>query len=98
MTTVEVGLTGELCHIRAPALRRDLEDAIATGAQRVVIDLAGVSMLAAAGLTELARASNALHAEGRTLVLRRPAGLVRRVIEITGFAGLLDEKALAPTH
>ena len=98
MSDVEVYLTGEICHLAAPALRRTLDDAVASARHAVVVDLAGVSLLGAAGLTELARASVALEQDGRALRLRGPVGLVRRVIDIAGFSALLDEKALAPSH
>jgi anti-anti-sigma factor len=55
---------------------------------RVVLSLEGVTFIDSSGLRGLIQAQRSIRDRGDDLVLRRPAPVVRRLLEITG---LLDE-------
>jgi len=75
---LRIDLFGELDVASAPVLARTVPPR--TAAPAVVLDLARLSFLDAAGLRQLI----ALVSEGRAVTLRCPSRLVRRVLEVTG--------------
>ena len=76
-------VTGELDLVTAPLLRTELE-ARRGGADRVVLDLAGVEYIDSTGLVLLLEATREAQGAGWTLALSRDIGpAVARLLEIT---------------
>ena len=65
-------------------LRGALQAAVAASPGVVDVDLGGVTFLDCTGIGELVRAYHEARDGGRTLVVSRPQGIVRRVLELTG--------------
>jgi anti-anti-sigma factor len=65
-----------------------LTEAVVLRPGRVVLSLEDVTFIDSSGLRGLIQAQRVLQDRGDDLVLRRPAAVVRRLLEITG---LLDE-------
>jgi anti-anti-sigma factor len=84
-------LSGALDLTSAPALDRYLVEQTATDPAHLVLDLAAVRFLAAAGIGPIMQARRALGGRGR-VHLTGVAGnrLVERVITLTGVGSLLD--------
>jgi anti-sigma B factor antagonist len=57
----------------------------------VIVDLRGVSFLDASGIGTLASARNQLLETGGDLRLRKPQGMVRKVLEVTGLASWIED-------
>ncbi|MCX5215916.1 STAS domain-containing protein [Kitasatospora sp. NBC_00240] len=81
-----VQAAGELDLDAAPILDTALHRALAAdpSADRLVIDLAGVTFCDSSGLGALLRARIATEQAGLTLHLARPAHAVAKVLELTG--------------
>ena len=60
----------------------------------VTVDLAGITFIDSSALHALIAAHQALADAGRTLVIVEPAPVVRRILEITDLADVLE----APPH
>lgn len=88
--TVEVD--GEVDAYTAPLLEACLDAQLdRTGLRTLVVDLEQVTFLGAAGVAVLVRAHARCAAQGARLVLRTPReGIVRRALQITGGADLLE--------
>lgn len=78
-----VVLVGRLDVRGAPAARDALHAALAAGAGRLVVDLAGVELLDATGLGVLVGAHRRARLEGRELVLRDATPRVARLLSLT---------------
>jgi anti-anti-sigma factor len=79
--------------LRAPAtakLRRRVEALVGRGERQVVLDLADLSDIDAAGIGELVRAFNAMKAAGGVLQISHPSRHVRKLLQVTGVLGLLN--------
>lgn len=92
--TQEAGHT--VAHIRGEidmATCERLRDAIEPHlgpAQRVVLDLSGVSFMDSSCLKVLVQARTTLTADDGALILRNPSDAARRVLTLTGMADLFD--------
>jgi anti-sigma B factor antagonist len=75
---------GELDAYSAPTLDASVEELIAGGSRRLVIDLEGVGFIDSSGLRSLIRARKQLGDEASALQLRRPQPSTVRLLEITG--------------
>jgi anti-anti-sigma factor len=64
-------------------------EVLATDAPAIVIDVQMLRYLESACLRGLLHAHSAAEADGRTLVVHGATGIVRRVLEVAGVAGLL---------
>jgi anti-sigma B factor antagonist len=80
---VLITVAGEIDIATAPQLRDRLA-ALAASGRRLVVDLAQVSFLGAAGLDVLAAAARQARARGGGLGVVSPRPLVRRLFAITG--------------
>lgn len=56
----------------------------------VIVDLSGVTFLDSSGLRVLVEAHHDAQANGGSLLLRRPASVVRRLLEVSGLLGHLS--------
>lgn len=78
-----VTAVGEVDLLTAPRLRRELARA---RERTIVVDLTGVTFLAAAGLSVLLAANDEARAGGRRFGLIGAAGTARRSLEVSGVA------------
>ena len=81
--------------LRAPVsakLRRRVEALLGRGERQVVLDLADVSDIDAAGIGELVRAFNAMRAAGGVLQIAHASRHVGKVLQVTGVLGLLNRE------
>lgn len=86
-----LSLAGDLDPATAPELDARLQDLIADAAvSSVVIDLAEIAFMDSSGLRVLVAASAALGERSGSLVLRNPSTNIRRVLEVTGLASLVE--------
>lgn len=79
-----VEVTGEVDATTAPTLAGAIDALLAAGTTRVVLDLAGTSLLDSTGIGVLVWGNRQLRSAGGALALARAPRLVRRVLEITG--------------
>lgn len=77
-------LSGELDIASAPSLERSIETLASEGAERVVIDLSGVTFMDSTGLRALLLAQQRTSGNGHELRLRRGPRQVQRVFELSG--------------
>lgn len=84
-----VMLAGEADIYSAPLLAALLQEAVATGAPSVVVDMALVSFCDAAGLGLLVRTGNELAVRDARLSVRAAPVFLRRLLDVTGLTGPL---------
>jgi anti-anti-sigma factor len=87
-------VSGEVCHYTAPTFRVALEGARDSGARQIIIDLSRTTLLAAAGITELARIVARTDQTSTTVRIRGARGLTEEVLRLCGLEGYLER----PTH
>ncbi len=85
-----LALRGELDCSSAPELRSRIGEVLAAGAGAVVVDLARLSFIDAAGLGVLIGAERQLRERNGHLDLRRVPRPVQRVLEVAGVTGFLQ--------
>jgi anti-anti-sigma factor len=90
---VVVVLSGDIDLVARDATSAAMEEAaaqaIATGAD-VVVDLAGVDFMDSVGLACIAQLSSRLQDHPGEVVLRSPGSQVVRVLELAGFAPMIE--------
>ncbi len=79
-----LALRGEVDMASAPLLDERLAAVVADDRCEVVVDVAEVTFIDAAGLRVLLQAGQRLAVDGRRLTLRAPSPFVRRLLDITG--------------
>jgi anti-sigma B factor antagonist len=94
---VVLDLRGELDFSAAGTLRTCLLGAIASADWTLVIDLREVTFIDAGGIAALLRARRTLVDQQRELRLQHTAS-IRRVFELAGVTGLLDDNAEASRY
>jgi anti-anti-sigma factor len=80
--------------LRAPVngeLRETLATLVRRGERRVLLDLAGLRDIDAAGVGELIRAFNTVRAAGGVLRIAHPHRYVRRPLRLAGVLDLMQE-------
>jgi anti-anti-sigma factor len=87
---VVLALHGEVDVLTAPEFGAFFETMIDRGHRTVVLDLTELSFMDASGLAVIARGAGRLEVTGGTLTIRTPVALVGRMLEITGFARLVE--------
>ena len=75
---------GELDLAAASSLDAELERALGTDANRIVLDLAGLEFIDSTGLSVLVRAQQRAHDSGRQLGVVNPGPQVERLLSLTG--------------
>jgi anti-sigma B factor antagonist len=80
-----VAVTGELDLATSPALEAELERA-SSGAERVILDLRGVSFMDSTGLSLLVKAQRRAQESNRQLAVVRGGARVQRLLSLTGVA------------
>jgi anti-sigma B factor antagonist len=95
-TTVRVLVAGEVDSSSAPSLRARLDDALATGAAEIVVDLGAVTFLDSAGLSVLAATHRRAGTAGVRLRVLASGRAVMRPMQITGLWELLGAEQVQP--
>ena len=75
----------------SPSLQEEVQARLSRGERTLVINLAAVNDIDAAGVGELVRVFNMAIAEGAVLRLTRVAPRIREVLQRLGLSLLLDE-------
>ncbi len=87
--SLEVTVSGRLDAYWADHLARALDESIRGGADRVRLDLSGVSFVSSMGLRVLVRFYKQLRRINGTLAVTNPSAAVARVLELAGLDALL---------
>jgi anti-sigma B factor antagonist len=87
---VTVALRGELDLSGVDRARRAIEEAEASDAPLLVLDLSELDFVDSTGLEVMLRAARRAHDEGRRLIVQRPSRYVRRLLELTAIDQTLD--------
>ena len=95
-SSATISPVGEIDLDTVGLLSAALADTIASGPDRVVVDLAHVSYIDSAGLGALVGAHKRLRAVGGALVLRCEQPQVMRLLTITGLTKLFTIEAHSP--
>jgi anti-sigma B factor antagonist len=82
--------SGDIDLATAPRLRDRLQELLAGGAQRVVVDLAAVTFIDSIGLGVLVSALKRYRQENAELSLRSPSAQARKVLEWTHLASIFN--------
>jgi anti-anti-sigma factor len=84
-----VDVDGDLRAPVSPELRHTVDARLARGERRIVLNLARLSDIDAAGIGELIRARDAAMAAGGVLHIAHASGRVRHLLDIAGILSLL---------
>lgn len=95
--SVVVTMSGEIDALTVPYFRTLVDQALATGAGTVIVNLAGVTFMDARGLTVLVGAVRQLNDRGGQLVVQALPAPLRRLFEITHLTALLGVQGPPPT-
>jgi anti-anti-sigma factor len=87
---VVLALQGEVDVLTAPEFSAFFETMIDRGHRSVVLDLAGLRFMDASGLAVISRGADRLEVSGGTLTIRTPMAMIGRMLDITGFARLVQ--------
>lgn len=79
-----IAVAGEVDLASAPDLQRSVEDALAAGAQRLILDLRSVTFMDSTGLRVLLTTHQRLQESGGSLALVAAEGPVTRLMSLTG--------------
>ena len=82
---IVIELSGEIDLSNVGTLRAKLEPVVATRAQPVVFDLHDLAFMDSSGIALLLQ----IAAKARSVRIRQPSALVRRMIEATGLSNVL---------
>jgi anti-anti-sigma factor len=88
---LELHIVGRLDAYWADTLSRELQEVLRGGADRVRLDMAGVTFLSSAGMRVLLVYFQQLQAMDGSLAIRHPSEPVRQVLELAGFDTLFLE-------
>jgi anti-sigma B factor antagonist len=80
-----IKLTGEIDMSNVEALRRTIEPIVARAPERVIFDLSALSFMDSSGIALLLQVS----AKSKTVRVRHPSTLVKRMIDATGLTDIL---------
>jgi anti-anti-sigma factor len=84
-----VRLVGDLDHATVATFERRVDTLVASGAQRVLLDLSAVGFVDSSGLSAVVELFHRLKLSGGRLVIVCPDGGPRRIFERTGLAAFL---------
>ena len=84
-----VALRGELDFDEAPTFGRVLEELLAEGERKVVVDLSDLTFIDSSGISVLVGAARAAAAVQGTLVVAAPSPHVQRVFDIVNLSELV---------
>jgi anti-anti-sigma factor len=95
---VVLSLRGEVDILSAPEFEAFFETMIDRGHQSVVLDLAGLRFMDASGLAVIARGADRLEVAGGALTIRTPMAMIGHMLDITGFARLVQLEPAESTY
>lgn len=95
-TKTVLRVRGELDLLSAPQLGAILHGVIDRGHHSVVLDLAELDFMDAAGLSVIAAGIRRLQPYGQSLEIRSPSAMVRRILDITDLAKLVHLEPSEP--
>jgi anti-anti-sigma factor len=87
---VVLALQGEVDVQSAPEFGAFFETMIDRGHRSIMLDLAGLRFMDASGLAVIARGAGRLEVTGGSLTIRTPMAMIGRMLDITGFARLVQ--------
>ena len=87
---VVLEVQGEVDVHTSPELRAVVDAVIDRGHRSVVLDLAKLRFMDAAGLAVIAHAAVRLRPSGARLTIRSPSAMVARILDITGLTAVVD--------
>ena len=90
--TLTIELEGRLDTMTAPDLENEIRSS-ADGAEKIILDFAGLAYISSAGLRVLLSTQKKMNASGGSLVIRKPNDVVSEVFEATGFSDILEIEA-----
>ena len=88
--TAVIAVSGELDLASSPSLDGELERALDSGAETLVLDLRQLEFMDSTGLSVIVKAHQRLTASGRQLSLVRGPQQVQRLLDLTGVAERLQ--------
>jgi anti-anti-sigma factor len=83
-----VSVSGRVDSASAPDLEKSLQSLLDSHRNHIVVELADVEYMSSAGLRALVSALKAAKKAGGDLVIARPSGRVREVIELAGLTSV----------
>jgi len=92
---IVVRLDGELELANAALVRGELERALATGRERIVVDLRGLGFLDSTGIRALVDAHDRCKSSARSLTLLLEPGAVHRTLSVCGLLDVIDHVTAA---
>lgn len=87
-TATVISVTGRMDAITAPAFEAALNELIAGGEIRFVVELAGLDYISSAGLRSILAIAKALKVKGGLLCFANVKGTVKEVFDISGFGSI----------
>lgn len=85
-----ISVQGEVDVYTAPKLREEIHRKMDEGANRVVVDLAGVAYMDSSGLGVLIGALKRARESGGDLVVSSPNARISRILEVTGLSRIFN--------
>jgi len=89
---VVLTLGGEVDALTAPEFGAFFQTMIDRGHHSVVLDLAALRFMDASGLAVIAHGADRLSVSGGSLSIRAPVALIRKMLELTGFSRLVEDR------
>lgn len=83
-----VTVTGRMDAITSPAFEKTMNDLIAAGETRFVVELAGLDYISSAGLRVILAIAKSLKAKGGLICFANVEGTVKEVFDISGFGAI----------
>ena len=94
--TVTLPVVGDIDHANAATVSKLIDDAIAAGDARVVIDLSGIDYMSSRGLRALTTAKAKSIAAGVSIRLAAPNEIMREILAISRYDRLFDVDDAVP--
>ena len=85
-----IALAGEIDMVTVPDVRRCITQCTAGGYIDITLDMSDLSFMDSGGVAVIAATIKELNRRGGRLALRNPTPIVKRVLEISRLAGLLE--------
>lgn len=95
--SVCVRVTGDLTADTFQELQGPLDELVASGETKVVLDLSGVERLSSAAVGVLISARGMCEGNGGTMVLASPSPLVRKSLDALGLLQMFEIREISPT-
>lgn len=92
-----IRVTGRMDAVAAPEFERTCSRSIETGVRRIIIDLADLEYISSPGLRSILAAGERIREGGGVLALCAPHGIVKSVLDLTGFCTLFPVYESAET-